>query len=235
MPGAYNQLSQHVKTDKVDTTYTTFPQMKIYTDDYMMYANINSPDSISGFGIGSYNSSADTVIENVIYSAADTAKYDTASLYTLMITKTPKGYKQVISGMQTQNGPMELTEEYENVSAGDKSSLDGAWKQIKGYSIKGGDTTANTSTQFKTYGAGHFIWGHTYADSSNKIHTGIGFGTFSLNGIKLKESVVASTYYQARAKDFDIDIQIDGTDGFTQTMFNADSSIGVEVYQRLKK
>ena len=42
MPGAYKMLSSNVKTDKTDSTYTNVHQLKIYTDGYMMYANINS-------------------------------------------------------------------------------------------------------------------------------------------------------------------------------------------------
>jgi len=235
MPGAYNMLSQHVKVDKTDTTYTDYAQLKIFTGDYMMYAGLNSPDSVSGFGIGSYTSSSDSVTETVIYSASDSAKSDSVSNYNLMIAKTPKGYRQVISGMQTSNGPLELTEEYETVGSADKSPLDGAWKQIKSYWIKGTDTTVNTGTQYKTYGAGHFIWGNTYADSTKKIHTGIGFGKFTMNGNKVKESVTASTYHEVRGKDVDIDVQMDGNDAFTQSYVNADSTKNVEVYQRLKK
>jgi len=130
---------------------------------------------------------------------------------------------------------LELTEEYETVGSTDKSPLDGAWKQTKNYWIKGRDTTVNTGTQYKTYGAGHFIWGHTYADSTKKIHTGIGFGKFTMNGSKVKESVTASTYYDVRGKDVDIDVQLDGTNAFIQTMRNADSTISVEFYQRLTK
>jgi len=36
MPEAYKMLSQSVKSEKTDTTYTSLQQLKIYTDDYMM-------------------------------------------------------------------------------------------------------------------------------------------------------------------------------------------------------
>ncbi len=42
MPGAYKMLSNSIKTDSLDTTYTSGNQIKIYTNDgFMMYANIN--------------------------------------------------------------------------------------------------------------------------------------------------------------------------------------------------
>ncbi|MEI9909054.1 MAG: hypothetical protein WDO71_04935 [Bacteroidota bacterium] len=67
MPGAYNMLSQSVSDGKTDTSYTDLKQLKIYTDDYMMYANMNPADSVSAFGIGSYSADTGTVIENVVY------------------------------------------------------------------------------------------------------------------------------------------------------------------------
>ena len=62
MPGAYKMLSQAVKTSKLDTTYTSLNQLKIFTDDYMMYAYFNPHDSTSGFGIGTYSINKDTII-----------------------------------------------------------------------------------------------------------------------------------------------------------------------------
>jgi hypothetical protein len=237
MPGAYKMLSQNVKSDKTDTTYTSLQQLKIYTDDYMMYANVNSPDSVSSFGIGSYSADKDTVTENVIYNASDTSKNQTAGTFKLLIEKTGKGYKQIISDILSQGQHYKLTEEYESIGTATKAPLDGAWKQTKSYYVKGKDTSVSSNlTQFKTYYSGHVIWGNTYSDSAHKIHTGVGFGKFEMNGNnKVKESMMTSTYYQVRGHDFDIDITMNGTDGFTQTMNNKDGSKSVEVYERLKK
>ncbi|MDB5198528.1 MAG: hypothetical protein JWO92_491 [Chitinophagaceae bacterium] len=237
MPGAYKMLSQHVKSDSTDTTYTSLQQMKIYTDDYMMYVTVNSPDSVSSFGIGTYTSDKDTVTENVIYSASDTSKNETAATFKLVIEKTGKGYKQIIPDMLSRGQHITLTEEYESAGTATKSLLDGAWKQTKSYWVTGKDTTVSSGvTQFKTYYAGHVIWGNTYADSASKIHTSIGFGTFVMNGDnKVKESMTASSIYQVRGHDFDMDITMNGTDGFTQTMNNKDGSKSVEIYERLKK
>jgi hypothetical protein len=233
MPGAYKQISQRVKSKDLDTTYNNLPQLKIFTGDYMMYANINSPDSLSGFGIGSYTISGDTVTEKVIYNAFDSSKSDSVASFTLLITKTPKGYSQQISAMSTQNGPIDLTEEYEAVGTNTTSPLDGAWKLVKVVSVKGTDTTTYEPTQYKTYGNGHFIWGNTWADSTKKTHTAIGFGTFTMNGNKVKESVTASSYYDVRGKDVDIDIEINGKDAFTQSTI-MDSTKVMEMYERLK-
>ena len=199
MPGAYKMLSAHVKSDSTDTTYTNSNQLKIYTGDYMMYANINSPDSVSGFGIGSYTVDKDTVTENVIYNANDSVGDDSPRTFKLAIDKTDKGYKQLITGMEITPGQKwDLTEFYESVGTGDTTAIDGAWKMVKRYWVKGTDTANFPSTQFKTYFSGYVIWGHTYKDSLNKTHTGMGFGKFTLTGDKVKESMTASTYSEVR-------------------------------------
>lgn len=238
MAGTYKMIYQRIKGDKTDTTYTSLQQLKIFTDDFMMYANVNPRDSVSSFGIGSYTFNQDTVFENVFYSAADTAKNDNPGTYKLIIAKTDKGYKQVIPNIMSAGQSYELTEEYEYVGSSSKSALDGAWRQIKQYTIKGKDTTTgNTGNfiQYKTYYMGYVIWGNTFKDSTNKIHTGIGFGKFDFTGNKVNESMIASTYSTVRGHDFDIDIEMTGTDNFMQTIKTSDGTKSVEIYSKLKK
>lgn len=236
MPGAYNMLSQSVNDGKKDTTYTNLKQLKIYTDDYMMYANINPADSVSAFGIGSYSADTGTVTENIIYNASDTSGNAMAATYTLLIEKTGNGYKQVIPEIVSQGQKFKLTEEYETAGTATKTSIDGAWKEIKAYSVTGKDTVIQKSIQYKTYYAGHFLFGHTYTDSTNKLHTGMGYGTFEMNGAnKVKENVTTSTYYQVRGKSFDLDIEMNGADEFKQTITQTSGTKDVEIYQRLKK
>jgi hypothetical protein len=102
MPGAYKMLSQNIKYEKVDTTYKTTQQMKIYTEDYMMYTNVNSLDTISSFGIGTYTIDKDTVTENVIYTASDTTATTNPGKYKLIIDKSTNGFVQVIPDILTQ-------------------------------------------------------------------------------------------------------------------------------------
>lgn len=236
MPGAYTMLSQSANDGKKDTTYTTLKQLKIYTADYMMYANVNPSDSVSSFGIGTYTVNGDSVTEHVIYNAGDTSASETPANFTLVIEKTAKGYKQVIPEIKMGDQKIKLTEEYETSGTATTAGLDGAWKETKGYTIKGKDTSANKSIQYKTYYGGYFIFGHTYKDSTGKLHTGMGYGTFAMNGTnKVKENVTASTYSQIRGKSFDIDIEMNGADEFKQTITDTDGSKAVEIYQRLKK
>ena len=235
MPGAYTMTTARWKTAKTDTT-TTIAQLKIYNGDHVMYANINTPDSISSWGIGTWAQSGDTVTENMFYTANDTSKYDKPASYNLMITKTDKGYSQFIHNIGVMNGDsMDLTETYDHTGSGATSGLDGAWKETKRLEIKGKDTTDVTTLQYKMYGDGGVIWAHTWSDSTGKSHAGIGFGTFTLSGTKLKETLKASTYSSVRGQSFDIEITMDGKDGFTQTMKSPDGTVSVETYTRLKK
>ena len=237
MPGAYTMLSQTVNDGKKDTVYANLKQLKIYTPDFMMYANVNPADSVSGFGIGTYSSDSGMIKENVIYNASDTSANDSPGSFTLMIEKTGKGYKQIIPEITTSNNTkIKLTEEYETAGTSPATALDGAWKETKAYTVKGKDTIPNKAIQYKTYYGGHFIFGHTYKDSANKIHTGMGYGTFTMGSAnKITENVVASTYGSVRGKSFDIAIEMTGKDEFKQTISETNGEIGVEFYQRLKK
>jgi len=236
MPGAYKMLYQKVKGGKTDTTFTSLLQQKIYTDDYMMYANFNPSDSASSFGIGTYTMIGDTVTEKVFYNGADSTKTDAIHNFKLVIEKTAIGYKQIIPEIESQGEKFILTEDYENIGKKETNSIDGAWKMGKSWWVKGKDSTVNTSVQFKVYYMGHFIWGHTWEDSTKKTHTGIGFGTFTMNGTdKITEKLPVSTYADARNKDYVIELAMNGADAFTQTIVNKDSSRQVEMYTRLKK
>lgn len=236
MPGVYKMLFQSVKNGNLYNSSTSLKQLKIYTNEYMMYANFNTADSSGSFGIGTYSLTKDGVIENVIYSASDTARNEKPGSFKLVIKKTARGYKQIIPNMQIQGQKNIVTEEYVSVGKAYKSALDGAWKATKVYSEMGSVTKVNNIIQFKTYYAGHVIWGHSYTDSVSKIHTGIGFGTFKMKGNnKLTESMMVSTYPEVIGQNFDIDIKINGSNEFTQTIINKDGSKDIEVYQRLKK
>ncbi len=236
MPGTYIMLSQSVKGGATDTTYKTLKQMKIYTEDYFMYANVNPADSVSAFGIGTYSADTGVVTEHSIFSAADSTRSTSAASFNLQVEKTGKGYRQVIPDIESHGQKYMLTEEYQAEDTAAKSSLDGAWKQIKYYYIKGKDTSAKGPIQYKTYYQGHFIWGNSYTDSAKKTYTGIGFGTFIMDGTdKVKETIMASTYSQINGMVFNIDLAMNGSDEFSQTITNSDSSKTIEVYQRLKK
>src|SRR5258705_4952878 len=147
--GAWKMLSQNLKSDKTDTTNNSLQQLKIFTGDHMMYANVNSPDSASSFGVGSYEVTADTIAEHVFYTSTDSVKDDTARTFKVFIEKTNKGYKQVIPDIVSDGIHYKLTEEYELAGAETKTALDGALKPVKAIAIRGKDTTVQSLTQYQ--------------------------------------------------------------------------------------
>lgn len=235
MPGTYLMQSQTLNDGTKDTKLNALKQLKIFTDDFFMYAQVNPQDSVSAFGVGSYTTDKGTVTENVIYSSSDTV-IGTPNIYKLDIEKNQDGYIQVIPEILIQSQKNKLTEEYQTVGTSAKTKLDGVWKETKSFNIVGGDTILNNRTQYKAYFAGYFMFGHTVKDSTSKNHTGIGFGTFVMNNdTQIKETDLNSTYSIIAGNSFDIAIEMDGTDKYKQTLTNADGSIGVEYYERLKK
>lgn len=235
MPGAYFMTSQTVNDGQKDTKYTDLKQLKIYTDSMMMFAQVNPGDSVSGFGVGFYTADAGIVIENNIYSARDTI-VNAPATYTLNIKITPNGYTQVIPEIVINSQKSKLTEEYQSVGKAQKSPLDGVWKETNSYTLKGNDTTKNNRTQYKAFYAGYFMFGQTVKDSASKSHTGIGFGTFEMNGDnQIKETDLNSTYSIIAGNSFNVDIEMNGADNYKQTISYPDGSKSIEFYERLKK
>lgn len=236
-PGAYKMLDYSLKGSTTDTTDPNPNQLKIFTGEHMMYANTNDGDSIGSFGIATYDVEGDTLTEFVMFTASDSTVNDTVRTYKLAITKNDKGYKQVITGMQGDTGELvTLTENYESVGTNDSTDLDGAWRLIKAFSITGTDTIDLTTVQYKVYYDGHVMWGTTWKDSLQRNHTAVGYGTFKMKGNKSTEKMVNSSMSTLKGRDFEVEIEMMGADGFKQTMHHtAEGSRTVEVYERLKR
>ena len=237
MKGAYFMTSQTVTNDKENVTYSDLKQLKIYTDSFMMYTQVNPADSVSGFGVGTYSSDSGKIIEQQIYTSRDSGfSTSPAVSYALTITKTPEGYTQFIPEITIDSQKSKLTEEYQSVGKAQETPLDGVWKETAFYVVKGNDTTRDNRTQYKAYYAGYFMFGQTIKDAAGKIHTGIGFGTFVMNGDKqIKETDLNSTYAILVGSPFDVNFEMQGPDNYMQTITNSDSSRSIEVYERLKK
>lgn len=237
MPGAYLMTSQVINDGKKDTKYTTLKQLKIYTDNMMMYTQVNPADSASSFGVGSYTSDTGTVIENVIFTSRDSIADAKPTSFTLNITKTPDGYEQVIPQIVTDSQSYKLTEIYQTVGNATTSPLDGVWKETLSYTLKGSDSTKNNRTQYKAFYAGYFMFGASVKDTAaGKSHTGIGFGTFKINGDnQMSETDLNSTYSIIAGQTFNVDIKMNGADSYQQTIGYPDGSKSVEIYERVKK
>jgi hypothetical protein len=235
MPGAYNMVSQSLHDGKKDSVIVGVKQLKIYTPDYMMYTRFGV-DSISSFGIATYGIVEGSIKENLFYSSVDSTEDVTNPLFHLDIESTSDGYKQVITGLEAQGKKYTLTEEYKSVGELKTSPLDGAWEIVKSYSITGQDTTTNDIKEYKTYFAGHVMFGLNYLDSLKLMHTAIGYGGFVMQGDnKVKETFEVSTFPFMRGASFDVDIEFEGSDRFKQTITEASSRKNCEVWERLIK
>ncbi|MGH2648472.1 MAG: hypothetical protein ACRDE8_12920 [Ginsengibacter sp.] len=237
MPGAYLMQSQTINDGQKDTKYTSLQQLKIYTDSFMMYAQINPSDSVSAFGVASYTpTDSGTVIETAIYTSRDSSATTAQSSFNVRIQQNPDGYTQVIPQFAMQGQNMKLTEEYKSVGTKATSPLDGVWKETKSFIVKGNDTTYNNRTQYKAFYSGYFMFGSTVKDSTSKTTTGIGFGTFQMAGNnKVKETDLNSSYAIIAGNSFDIDVDMSGPDSYNQTITDSTGSKSVEFYERLKK
>ena len=234
MIGAYQMTSQVINDGTKDSVIDR-KQLKIYTDEYMMYASPNVTDSFANFGIGKYKVEDGKVYEYRFYTAEDGEKMDT---FVLNIEKTYNGYKQVIENIPINGKNYTLTEVYESRAINQKSPLDGAWKQIRNvYLTSKGDSSVNTNPlEYKTFQSGYFIWAITVKDSLNKRTSVFGYGPFeTLGDNKIRESVANSTFVTGVVgRKYDVDIQFEGNDTYKQTITFANGDKSTEVYQRLK-
>jgi len=238
MQGAYFMTSQTIDYGSKQNKYTDLKQLKIYTDSFMMYAQVNPLDSVSGFGVGTYTTSPGQITENDIYRGHDSILDATPTTYTLNIQKTPDGYTQVIPEIMIDSQKTKLIEEYQSVGKAQQTPLDGVWKQTSDYSVNGKDTVKNNqvTTQYKAFYDGYFAWGQTTKDSTGKIHTGIGFGTFNwVNDKEIKETDLNSTFAIVAGQSFDVAINMSDGDNYTQVITYPDGSKSVEAYIRVKK
>ena len=234
MIGAY-QMTTQVLNDGTKDSVIQRNQLKIYSNDYMMYASPNVTDSFANFGIGKYKIENGKVYEYRFYTAEEGEKMDT---FVLNIEKTYNGYKQVIEKINIGGKNYKLTEEYVSKGTDQKSDLDGAWKQVKNvYLTTKGDSSVNNSPlEYKVFQSGYFIWAITVKDSSNRKTSVFGYGPFDmLSTNKSRETVANSTFVKGYVgKTYDVDVEVIGTDTYKQTITFANGDKSTEVYQRLK-
>lgn len=236
MEGTYLMTSQTINDGKTKTNYTQIKQLKMYTDKYVMYTQVDAVDSVSQFGVGYYTSDTGGVTEHIIYTSSNSIYDSTGKSYKLIITKTGDGYNQVIPEIVIDSTKSKLTEVYQKVGNTQKTPLDGIWKQTKSYDLKGTDTVWYNRSEYKAFNDGYFMFGLTNTDSTGNITTGIGFGTFAMQGNnQMKETDLNSTYAIIAGQSFMIDVKINGNDSYEQTITHPDSTKTVEFYERLKQ
>lgn len=232
--GAYSMIKQ-VGNDGTKDTLLKKEQLKIFSDNFMMYASPRATDSFGEYGIAIYRQNRDTVKEYIFYTSSEGEVRDTATLH---ITSLPNGYRQVIHYRDTAT-TFVLTEDYDKVGNEPRSPLDGAWTQQRDILVNAkGDTTRNIKkTQFKIYESGYFIWANPVKDpASNNFTSAYGYGTFKMPGDnKTQETNINSTFYSSLVgKPVDIDIEFQGKDRYVQTIKSTNGDRSVEIYERLK-
>ena len=232
--GAYNMLSQTFGGNVLDTTFTQHKQLKLYTGRYMMYVRLSPADSLSAFGIGTYTVDNDRLVENIIYSAADTIEIKTPNSDTIQLTKTEQGIEQARPKIKSDKGDISLKEVYQRVDTAVLSPIDGCWKQVGGYSVTGTDTVRWADVQYKAFFAGNFAFGNVETDKHRITHAGISYGTFTMVGSTVNETITASTWAGLNGQHFAVDITVNGPDSFTQTIVQKNGVKEVLTYERIK-
>ncbi len=233
--GAYNMLTQTFGGSVLDTTFTQHRQLKLYTGRFMMYVRLSPADSLSSFGVGTYTVSGDKLVENILYSAADTIAIKTPDSDTIKVTTTDQGMEQARPKIRSDKGDISLKEIYQRVDTAVLSPIDGCWKQISGYSVKGTDTVRWADVQYKAFFAGNFAFGNVETDKHGITHAGISYGTFTMAGSTVNETITASTWAALNGQHFSVEITVNSPDTFTQTILQSDGTKEVLMYERLKE
>jgi hypothetical protein len=209
-------------------------QFKIYTADSYFYIGEGKDSSVS-FGVGSYTQTDANNIEEL--NIFNITGLDTAGTAKLAITKTDKGYKQVIAELMVGGAKWSGTEEYTKLEGAGTTDLDGLWHQTKSINVTGQDSVVNTYNEYKVFHAGHFIWAaRAISDSANNTYSNaIGKGSFTLSNGALTEDL---TFCNNRAwvGKYNIPVTFNGPDEFTQTISDTVNKMtSIKTYKRVSK
>ena len=235
LSGAYLMLSQSLEGGIGDTTFTERKQLKIYTDHYMMYVRLSSEDSVSSFGVGTFSIRKGRLTEHIIYSATGAVENTNSFSGTVNISQRLKGYEQIIPQIKSDRGNVRLIEDYQLLSSGVQSPIDGTWKLTAAYTINKNDTVRSNTVKYATYYRGNFSAGSFNTKASGGKYTIAEFGTFVMNGKdKLKESISFSTISARSTQSYDLDIFLKGNDQLTIKASYSPEIEEVESYIRMK-
>ena len=234
--GVYTMDQAVMTNGTTETAYKAsegHTQIKIYTPGAYFFI-AQSKDSSAGFGVGTYTQEGNKIVETNIFN---TNTLDTAQQVGLDITKSEKGYSQIIPEMMIGGNKISIKEDYTAIAASGSSALDGVWHQTKNLVINGKDSADQTYNEYKVYQSGHFMWGAKYlTDTASKTYKNIvGHGTFTLNNDALTESLEMANVSGITGK-YNIIVKFNGADEYTQQ--TADTSthvVGLKTYKRVSK
>ena len=234
MNGAYKMEKQNFSGKGVDTTSAENMQLKIYIDSVMMYVLMNPSQDVSAFAVGKFSLNAGKLIENITYNATENLQSTNVFSDTVNITKTDSGYLQTTTKM-SDKGEIKITETYQSTSTNTPSVVDGIWKQVSSYALRGSDTIRHNDIEYKAFYAGNFSYGDYYTEPNQQKRTGISYGTFSIDSSNnLTETITVSTWPELIDKTFVLKITINDKDHFTQTTINATGDQEISTYEKVK-
>jgi len=234
MNGAYTTLKQNFKGSGIDTTSTETRQLKIYADSVMMYVLLNPSQDVSAFAVGKFSIDSGKLIEHIEYNATENLQSVDVFSDTVNINKNDTGYIQTSTKI-SDKGEIKITEIYQSTATNNASIIDGIWKQVSSYALRGSDTIKHTDIEYKAFYAGNFSYGDYYTDSLQQQRTGISYGTFSIDSSNnLIETITISTWPELNNKTFVLSITKNGSGSFTQTATNATGDKEISVYERVK-
>jgi len=232
MSGAYT-MTRQVLNDGTKDSLLDRGQLKIFTDNFVMYASPNITDSFANFGIGKYHVTNDQIVEEMFYTTA-TDERDSSVLK--IENNNENGYRQVIEQIPIEGKNYKLVEDYQNVGSAITSPLDGAWKQVRNVYVPAkGDSSVNTTPiEYKIYQSGYFIWAITTKDSAQKNVSVFGYGTFEYDGKnRSKETMMNSTFLSTKGKTYDVHVDMKGRNAYRQTITFANGDRSIEYYERI--
>ncbi len=232
--GIFRIESKSIKNPKIDTFYADQNQVKVYTDDFYAYTNLQD-DSTASFGIGYYDADGNLIKEHNMYS---TSALDSPFVFNLRIEKSDQGYKQTIDQMKINGMPTKLVEQYVTIPAVGKSPLDGIWKLNRYCKVIGKDTSDEKRVQYKIFHKGYFMFVQDMKNhiDSSKLRSGFGFGHFDYQKDKVIEINLFSNYPSIIDKQIKLQVDFQGDDSFYQILpSEVDSTAVIEFYTRVKK
>lgn len=238
MAGAYS-LYKQVINDGTKDSVTDRNQLKIYTDRYIMYASSTGRDSLANYGVGTYEVKNGKIHEYMFIRASEGSILQDKDTTILQIDPSNTGYMQIIEEIEVAGIKYKFSEQYDKVSKGTTSPLDGAWKQtISHYINTEGDTATNSApVQYKVYWSGFYIWAQTNKDSAQRNVSVFGYGSFEMDGkTKSRETTWNSTFRSAlMGRTYELLYEFDGNDKYKQTIEFRNGDKAIEYYERLKE
>jgi hypothetical protein len=223
--GAYS-LAAATWTYSEDSVVEVYPnQIKIYAAGKYMYATMNPLDGSVSSGAGNMSQEGSVITETPLFSAAGAVEEGTA--YSLNITETEGGFEQTIDQVQfPDQSTVDLHESWKRLSDG-SGAFDGLWKLTSRNEIEG----VNDFQEIKMIGGGHFVWYHTWSDSTE--HKDFGYGEFVEHGEGAVTEVAQVGSIEDYAGEWNITYQLIDNDHLQQVYISPDSVEVVQNFERL--